>query len=424
MSIGKQFLSAILAEKSVSALLAHGKIDDLFKGSEKEAWAYIKGHVKQYAAIPDAYTLEAHTEQTLVAHKEPAAYYLDLMAARHQELVMKKAMGEASAKLSSTHKDPSAALEILTQTVMQLIAQKTNKQVYDFRDAYDLLVPEYAAKFTASGDEGVGLNLGWQTFDKMSGSLQRGDMVSFVGRPGRGKTWQMLYSAMYGWNKAGKEPHPEANPSRMFVSMEMDPLVIQQRMASIQTHIGVGKITKHNLTSVGIKQFKKGLTEIKGFGAPFYVVDGNLNATVEDVWMLQRQLQPGATFIDGGYLMKHPTERDRFKRVAENAELMKKELASMCPIAVSWQFAKTASKKKKDEKITYDDIGYSDAIAQVSSIVLALLEDDNIETLNQRKIDILKGRSGETGSFITRWNFDTMDFSELVAEQIADLQFV
>ena len=102
--------------------------------------------------------------------------------------------------------------------------------------------------------------------------------------------------------------------------------------------------------------------------APFYVVDGNLAATVEDIWALARQLKPDAIFIDGAYLVKHPKERDRYRRVAENAELMKSELAALAPTVCSWQFAKSAAKKnkKQGEKPDLEDIGYTDAIAQVS----------------------------------------------------------
>jgi len=37
-----------------------------------------------------------------------------------------------------------------------------------------------------------------------------------------------------------------------------------------------------------------------------------------------------------------------------------------------------------------------------------------VETLLARKIDILKGRNGETGSFMTNWDFVNMDFSEII----------
>ena len=197
-------------------------------------------------------------------------------------------------------------------------------------------------------------------------------------------------------------------------------------VSRIEAHVPMTKLQKGRLTTTWAKSLKKGLTEIKAYGEPFYVIDGNLTATVEDIWMLARQLKPGAIFIDGGYLVKHPTERDRYRRVAENAELMKTELAAIAPVVCSWQFAKTASKKdkKKGEKVTLDDIGYTDAIAQVSSLVLGIFENETVETIKQRTIEILKGRAGEVGSFKTRWDFDVMRFDEIVAQDTEDLQFI
>ena len=37
---------------------------------------------------------------------------------------------------------------------------------------------------------------------------------------------------------------------------------------------------------------------------------------------------------------------------------------------------------------------------------------------------ILKGRNGETGEFLTNWNFDKMDFSEVAPVNVGKMQFV
>ena len=118
-----------------------------------------------------------------------------------------------------------------------------------------------------------------------------------------------------------------------------------------------------------------------------------------------------------------PKARDRYVRVAENMDLLKKNIASIAPTVCSWQFAKTATKKKKDEDPDLEDIGYSDAIPQHSSLVLGLFEADSVETLKQRRVKVLKGRSGETGEFLTYFRFDTMDFSEVAETSVDHLQF-
>lgn len=429
MSLGKQFLSAVIAEGSVAGLLQYGPIDHLFKASEEPAYTFVRDFVKQYQSLPTPDTIETHTGETLVPHTEPSGYYFDLLEVRHVDIGLKQGLKKASQLLLPENKDPMEALRIVTETAMELIARKQQKQVVDFRQAYDMLMSDYVSKWSLSDE--YGLQLGWPTLDEMSGGMVKGDKISFVGRPAAGKTWQMLYAAMFGWSRAGAAymatgKEPDSDQSRMFVSMEMGALPINQRLASIFTHLPAGQIKHAALSSTKLQTFKKGLNEIKGFPHPFYVVDGNLAATVEELWMLARQLKPAAIFIDGGYLIKHPTERDRFRRVAENADLIKSELAALAPVVVSWQFAKSASQKnkKKGEKVTYDDIGYSDAIAQVSSLVLGLFEEESVETIKRRKVEILKGRHGEVGSFVTNWRFDTMDFSEVIEEEPEELQFI
>lgn len=420
-ALGKLFLAAVLKEGSVSGLLGHGSIDHLFKASEKPAYDFVRQFVKQYAKLPSEETIYAHTDEELPEAPEPPGYYHDLLNQRHIELTLKKAMKEASEHLTVENKDPDGALKIVADSVMSLMVQKHAKQIVDFREAHDLIIGTYAGKNDGSDDKS--LKLGWRTLDDMSGGLMKGDLISIVGRPQRGKTWFQLYAALFGWqpSKEAGAPPPQ---SRMFVSMEMNPLLIQQRLAAMQTHVKMTNLKLGTLGSIAFKQLKAGLTEIKGFGAPFWVVDGNLTATVEDIWMMARQLAPDALFIDGGYLVKHPTERDRYRRVAENSNLMKRELTPICPTCVSWQFARSATKKKKDEKVTMDDIGYTDAIAQDSSLALGLMEEESVETLKYRMLDVLKGRSGETGSFKVNWNFDTMDFSEVVDKDVSELQFL
>ena len=129
-----------------------------------------------------------------------------------------------------------------------------------------------------------------------------------------------------------------------------------------------------------------------------------------------------AIFLDGAYLMRHRNQRlDRFTKVAENVELMKQLSTDLeIPTFASWQFNRQAAKKgkglQKNEKAGLEDIGYSDAIPQVSSIVMGLHQEEGIETMNQRIIDVMKGRNGEIGQFKISWDFQTMNFDEISEE--------
>ena len=391
MTYGKSFLSAILAEGSVSALVGYGQIETVFKASEIDAYAFVREFALKYGKLPTAETIEKHTGQLLAPAIEPASYYYEQMTKRHIDLTLRQAMKEAQAQLISEQPNPEAAFEIVMAGVMTLLAVKHGKQVSDYRSAKEAILMDYVSKWQDQSE--FGLQLGWPYLDALSGGLRKGDLVSYVGRPGQGKTWSLLYGAMHGWAMAGENAEPGNGQSRMFVSMEMDVLPIQERLAAMHTHLSMHNVKHAELGTPGLIKLRDGLIEIKTYGAPFYVVDG-------------------------AYLVKHPTERDRYRRVAENAELMKKELASIAPVACSWQFAKSAAKKNKKagEKPDLDDIGSSVAIGQVSSIVLGIFEEENVETLKQRRVEVLKGRSGEVGEFRTRWDFNQMHFGEIVEE--------
>ena len=422
MTFGKNFLSAVIAKNAVTELLHGASIKHLFKGSEVALFEFVLAHVKKYGSVPDVATVLAHTDEELPNAVEPASYYRDLMEQRHVELELKKSMLKAQDELKAHA--PKEALGTIAETVMQLVRESYGVSVVDFRQAYDLLMSVYVSQ-----KQGIkGLQFGWPTLDAMTGGMLPGDLISFVGRPALGKTWQMLYGCHHGWLQSELDPK-EPGSSRMFVSMEMGSVPIQQRLLSMHLSIPAFKIKNGLLTTISdgggtLGKFKKGLKKLQGFKAPFWIVDGNLTSTVDDVEALARQLKPDAIFIDGAYLLQHAKAKDRYARVAENLDLLKKNVASIAPTVCSWQFNRGATKKKKEgEDPDLEDIGYSDAIGQHSSLVLGLFEADSVETLKMRRVKVLKGRSGETGEFTTKFRFDTMDFSEVAETSVEHLQF-
>jgi len=223
-------------------------------------------------------------------------------------------------------------------------------------------------------------------------------------------TFQMLYSAMNVWKRDRK--------TVLVASMEMKPILLMERLAAMHTHTAYDYILQGQIPTLfsGDKnaKFKESLMELQGDDVPFYIVDGDLTATVGDIRTLAQQLKVDCVFIDGGYLVNVPGKFGKYEKVAEACRGMKQQIAQSLdiPCVVSWQFSREATKLKGDAKVGLEHIGYSDEIGQLSSIVLGLFQDDTVETKERRKIDILKGRFGETGEFYTNWDFKNMDFSE------------
>jgi replicative DNA helicase len=147
------------------------------------------------------------------------------------------------------------------------------------------------------------------------------------------------------------------------------------------------------------------------------VIDGNLAASAEDVFQLSDMLGCVVVIVDGAYLLRHKNAKlDRYQRAAENVELIKRfvteqDQACFC----SWQFNRVAAAKnqKKQGSADLEDIGSSDAIGQISSVVLGLFQEEGVETMVRRQIKILKGRNGEVGQMDVNWDFMNMDFTEV-----------
>lgn len=222
----------------------------------------------------------------------------------------------------------------------------------------------------------------------------------------------MLYTALHNWQMRKKNV--------LFASMEMSALPISQRAAAMYAGTNLQQLKVAGYSSATLKKFMGKLDGLPGHDSKLYIVDGNLSAYPEELYILAHQLGCEAVCFDAAYLFRHKNKRlDRYTRVAENVEDMKKfSTESGMATFASWQFAKTATtKKKKDgERATLEDIGYSDAIGQISSVVLALLQEEGVETIQTREIDVLKGRGGEVGKFSVHWDFATMDFSQVQPE--------
>lgn len=418
-SDGKRLLSSLVVKGSMKAYASMHLEESLFKGSEVALFTMVQNHVTSFGKLPHPDTVMSvdGLEDSLVETVEPPEYYLQAVQTRYLHSQLKEVVIQAQELLKEEL--PEDAYSVIAERMSGLARQKNRQHLFDFREASELILETYMTEKKDNGDYLV--KFGWPTLDAMTGGIRPGDMVSFVGRPATGKTFQLLYSAHYNWDKAAHSP--------LFVSMEMTATVIQQRLAAMHTHKPLGGILKGMMSTLALGKMLEELEEMKTKERPLWIVDGNLSTNVDDIVMAARQLQPTAIFVDGAYLLRHPNPKvSKWDRLTENAELLKQKVATDLgiPVICSYQFNRDSTKKNKknNDKAGVEDIYGSDAIGQLSTVVLGLFEEENVETMKARRIEVIKGRNGESGSFKIRWNFNLMDFSEIVEEDIEDLQFI
>lgn len=419
--LGAQALKCMVAGGSAMDWVNAKLSPDLFVGTEQAMYAWVDDHFRAHHQLPHVDTFAGvFPDVAAVVVLEPPSYYLDKIEKRYGYNLVRKHT-ELAKDLLNPQKGGSEdqvdkAMGELGEAMMLWKAQKYGRRMLDFRaDAPALLTGAYYAQLTGSIPKVV---FGWPYLDHVcGGGMEPGDLVSFIGRPAAGKSYLSM-------NVCLVNSFEIANPiDTLFVSMEMNTLLCAQRAAAMYSGLPINQLKSAQFSSLTLKKFTESLQKVQSEKGNFYVVDGNLAATVEDVFDLAAALRVRFVFIDGAYMMRHRNLRlDRYTRVAENAELIKKATSDLkIPTGASWQFAKTATTKKQQKgpktEVGLEDIGYSDVIGQVSSIVLAMEQPDSVETMLQRELRLLKGRGGETGRWRVRWDFQTMDFSEVPKDE-------
>lgn len=406
-SAGRRLLSSIVYSGDAHRYITMALTPDLFRESELVLFNAINNHVMQYGVIPAPETIHdllPDDAGPLVEVPEPPDFYLHEVEARYLHTTLSMLVSQSRELL--VEKKADEAFSLITKHLTDLYASKRRRHLFDFRDAYELVLSEY--KLAMAGGSPTTLLFGWPTLDEMTGGLREGDFCSYTGRPAAGKTFQLLYTAIQSW-VTGTTP--------LFISMEMNTTIIVQRLAAMATGVNLTKLLKAEMTNEKFALMKAGLKVVGEQDHPLWIVDGNLATKVEDIVFMCHQLKPTSVFVDGAYLLRHKDSRmNKWDKIATNAEMLKQVVATDLgmPVVASYQLNREVTKKKSADKKGVEDIYGSDAIGQLSTVSLGLFQEEGVETLKGREVTILKGRNGEAGKFKINWDFDNMDFSEVL----------
>lgn len=390
MSVGLSFLRSVLENGGAPTYLLDNSLNrENFSESELVVVDCIERHVSSYGVFPsfEAVVAQCQIEFPQIPN-EPVRFWVDRVKERTLALKVAdgiqkatrllqsgnysaltehiKAMG--SEAVATQEKVAYDTLANLSEKVLQLHDERALKTTYDVAD-----VP-----------------FGFPYLDTVSDGIQPGDTVAIVGKEGIGKSYIMCRMAKAA-HDAGKVP--------LFISMEMSNIQIARRLVALRTHINETRLRKGQLsTFIGRRLISEDIVNQSANSVPFYLLDGGLVLKVEDLALYTRMLHPDVIYLDGAYLLKTRAKSDsRWSMVAEAAEAVKiLARTSGVPVVGSYQFNKEGG------------IFGSRTIKQLASIVMSLESTTNdqsfITPTSYRKMTIVKGRFGESGSIRLTYN--------------------
>lgn len=293
-----------------------------------------------------------------------------------------------------------AALEVLQRTVYTASRFESQRDVATLGETMQQVVDDYHEAHRNPGRQGV--TLGWDYLDEITGGAEPGDVITFVARPGMGKSWSMIHCAREAWR---------AGNSVLFVTMEMTAPQIARRFLGLESSINPDFIRRGQLSQHAEEMVLQRATDVST-GAPFHLLSGGFEKSVPLVDAAVQEFSPDIVFIDASYLMTPAGPRGK-RAQWELLTDVGKEVKEMAmnrrkPVVQSVQFNREA---KRQKEVDLAHIGGSDAIGQISTIAIAIREGESPNEHTERRYKVMKNREGDVGEFRTRFLFNPPNFS-------------
>lgn len=368
---------------------------ELFTEEEMPAYRFTVDFVGRFGGLPSEQALMENGFRLPASTRDPIDYHISRVTDR----AVYRAYSERQPDLHGALRENRMAdvRNIMTEITQEMRGLSVEQDVHQIDAVLTEVWDDYIAARNHVGIRGI--PLGFDILNDATGGLRPGDVATIVARPGIGKSWTVTKAALDAWR---------AGNSVVFVSMEMTAVETVRRLIGMASGINPDFIQKGQLSRWAEDLFLSNVQNFVEDMPPFTMLVGDLSKSIDDVDALIQEYGPDAVFIDASYLLK-PTESGKFRgKRWENAADVCEGIKGLAlrrhkPILQTVQFNRS---QKQDEEMSLDNIGGTDVIGQVSSLVLGVKKGPSPYEQVQRRYKIIKNRHGPDGlQFLTRFEF-------------------
>jgi replicative DNA helicase len=401
MSLGMQFLKAVVMARNPAPL--RDVKTEFFVKHEKEAFKFLRNHVKRHGEIPRAATMTENGHR-LSRAEEPAGYYAGKLRERYVYTLIASAMPDISSSMRG--KDPAAALTLIRE-LSSLGGHVLEPDSFSTLEIESVELMEEYARIKASGEPDIGIPLGWPTMDRLTMGMQGGDLVVIAGRPNVGKTWLMMWMAYMAWC---------SGMSVGILSMEMTKKQIVRRFVSFITGANPNLIRAGAL-SVWAEELLRGAVRGLRRRPPVWINSSDMqhkNTALAE--KILGEHSPDILLIDAAYRLQPNEARNNMVGHERNAqvvgELKQYAIHYDRPIVAVNQYNRSV-KSRSGQAAELGSAAGTDSWEQDSSIFLGLRHGPPPFEESSRVIDMTKNREGGLGTCRVNFGFSPVNFEEL-----------
>lgn len=400
VGIGLQLLRAIIVAGARSEF--RRLTDEVFTPEERPYYAFAAGFYTTHGVLPTAEAMAENNYRLAAAAPSPVSYYMERVYTRAQYNALIAEQPALVAALRDRNMD--AAGDVLARLNAGFNRYTSQQDVFTLRETLDEVIQDYEYATAHPGMQGV--TLGWGVLDAMTGGAEPGDMVTLVGRPGEGKSWLAIHMARQAWM---------AGTSVLLVTNEMTHRQVGRRLLGLHAGVNPNFLRQGELSTAARDVVYQTAVDMRT-GAPFHLISGSFKKTVPAVEAAIEQYSPGLVVIDASYLMKPERANNRMAKHellgAVGEELKTMAMRRGVPVVQTVQFNREQTKSKIGGGL--EDIGGSDVVGQISTIVVTVNKGPLNYESTRRTLAVRKNREGPSNeSFLTNFLFGPPNFDHL-----------
>jgi replicative DNA helicase len=413
MSLGLSLLNAVIEDGSRS--LIRDLSPTLFISDELPAYEFFVDFYRRYGGMPTAMNMR-EGGFPLTPPGGPPGYLIDRCLRRSIFNIVRENLPQFQQSLNTND------IDTLRRAVSTMHAAASRMVVGSDLSTLSTLAEQVLEVYQEARhhrQDGItGITMGWPTLDQLTSGAQPGEVITWVARPNVGKSFTVAHVAKEAWR---------AGHSVLFVTMEMTDIGMARRVLGVMSGINPDLIKRGTLSIFGEEHLLETVRAVE-LGAPFYMVAGNLNKTVDQIDAIVQEVNPDLIVIDAQYLLDPSHKTRGSEKQWERLAVVGKEVTEMAltrrrPVHQSVQFNRSQKKGSTD---ALANIGGTDVVSQISAVVVSISEGETPYEATRRDYEVEKNRDGPKGKFTTNFRFDPLDFSEIPpsAEDVVDTSWM
>jgi replicative DNA helicase len=404
-------ISKVIQTSDLSEVIDAGIRPEHFSGEWSDIWLWVLNYWREYSTIPTAraFKQEYADVRLLNAENEPFQALIDEIYIAYKQQHLVQAITSALPALNNN--ETEEAFNKLSEGLQKASVEVARLRDVDLTQSWEGRLAKYEEmRNTPNGLRGI--PTGFLGLDRITAGLRPQQLVTFVGEAKKGKSLMTLIMADAAHNH-GITP--------MYVSFEMSIEEQAARYDAIISGIPHTRIIRGDLTASDMEKLSKALSLRKNMQPFVMTEDAHSLTTVSALAGKVQQHRPRLLIVDGVYLMDDENgEPKASPQALTNITRALKRLAQRfdIPIIGTTQVLSWKLGNKKSRQITAEAIGYTSSFAQDSDLVLGVESDPDVD--NQAIIRVILSRSSPKGEVRIKWDWDTMNFTEVDEDDTGD----